>query len=592
MSAPSGAPVSSVPREPRGRIDRLGADLEGVLHSIGDGLIVQESSGTILWANDAAARILGAASTGDLVGSSIGNMHCQFSDESGGELRPDELPGCRSSRAEDAASSVVRIRDGVTGRVSWAAIRANLVPCRDDRAQLVATIWRDVTDERRRQEAARYLERATQELSQSIDYATTLARLARTLVPEFADWYSVDLVEGRRLEPVAVEHVNPSKVGIARELHNKYASSLDDPTGPGAVARTGQAELANGAAIERLKAAVTEPEDQEKLRQLALRSLIMVPLKTPERTIGLLKLMSSESGRVYDRLDLATAEELARRVAIAIENARAYREAREAIRLRDEFLVIAGHELRTPLFALKLQLEAVVRSRRRTSADDSSESARLEKAVSHSERMRELIDRMLEVSYIGSRRLVLRRRKADLAELWRQVMARYAAEAVRAGSAVSFVSTGRTGGEWDVDRLDEVLSNLLGNALKYGLGKPVHIMVEGNGERVRTTVRDEGMGIEPSAQPRLFDRFERRVSVRHYGGFGLGLWIARELVEAHGGTIGFDSQPGRGATFWVELPCAPSHHHEGTPTVTRGPRWEPASAVTRRRRVRARRAGS
>jgi signal transduction histidine kinase len=170
-------------------------------------------------------------------------------------------------------------------------------------------------------------------------------------------------------------------------------------------------------------------------------------------------------------------------------------------------------------------------------------------------RLQQLIDRLLDVSHIASQRVVLDRRETDLAESWRAVIDRHATEATRAGCAVSFESNGNTVGLWDRARLDQVLASLLGNALKYGAGKPVRVAVEGDAGAVKTFVHDEGAGIDLSAQPRIFERFERAVSVRNYGGFGLGLWIVRELVEAHGGTVGFESLPGRGSTFWVDLPC-------------------------------------
>src|SRR5262249_42655783 len=157
------------------------------------------------------------------------------------------------------------------------------------------------------------------------------------------------------------------------------------------------------------------------------------------------------------------------------------------------------------------------------------------------ERMQQLIDHLLDVSHITSRQIVLNRHDIDLAELWREVIARHALDAARIGSGVSVTATGHTAGSWDRAPIEQMLTSLLGNALKYGQGRPVRVSVEGDTGTVTTRVRDEGMGIDLSAQPRMFGRFERAVNVRNYGGFGLGLWIARELVEAHGGTIAFES---------------------------------------------------
>jgi signal transduction histidine kinase len=181
----------------------------------------------------------------------------------------------------------------------------------------------------------------------------------------------------------------------------------------------------------------------------------------------------------------------------------------------------------------------------------------MDQTVAHADRLQQLIDRLLDVSHIASRRIVLDREDVDLAEVWRAVIARHGAEAERARSSVSLTATGRAVGRWDRARIEQVLTSLLGNALKYGAGKPVRVSVHGEDGAVTTTVRDEGIGIDLSAQSRIFGRFERAMSLRNYGGFGLGLWIVRELVEAHGGAVLFESQPGRGCTFRVELPCAP-----------------------------------
>jgi signal transduction histidine kinase len=176
--------------------------------------------------------------------------------------------------------------------------------------------------------------------------------------------------------------------------------------------------------------------------------------------------------------------------------------------------------------------------------------------------LQRLIDELLDVSRITSGRLTLEREQMDLGDLAREVVDRYAPEAQRAGSTVTLEAAGDTRGNWDRARLDQVLTNLLSNAVKYGAGKPIHVGVIGpsaSENKVRVIVQDQGIGIEASAQARIFGRFERAVSDRHYGGFGLGLWIVRELVEAHGGSVHFESEVGRGSTFVVELPTEVTH---------------------------------
>jgi signal transduction histidine kinase len=373
-----------------------------------------------------------------------------------------------------------------------------------------------------------------------------------------ADWYSVDVLEGGELRCIAVEHSDPAKTALAYELHARSRCRLDDQRGIGAVVRTGRTELIEDIDDATIMADVGgDGERLAMVRALAPRSIIMVPLKAREQTFGAMKLGSSVPGRHYGGPCQAVVEELGRRVGIAIDNARAYREAREAVRLRDEFLTIAGHELRTPLTALKLQLQSVAHALGRGAPPSPADlSSRLDKTLGLANRLQQLIDHLLDVSHVTSQPLVLDRRETDLAALWRAVIARHEPEAVRCGSVVSFTSSGETVGRFDPVRIDQVLTSLLANALKYGKGRPVRVTLHGEAGSVRTLVQDEGIGIDLSAQSRMFGRFERAVSVRNYGGFGLGLWIVRELVEAHGGTVGFESRPGQGSTFWVDLPRA------------------------------------
>jgi signal transduction histidine kinase len=548
--------VSPSPRRAPG--DELsGSKLESVLRAIRDAVIVESVTGEIVWANEAAATMLGVRDSTELLHGAIDGFGRVLIDESGRPLEPTDLPAARLRRSESVGTGLVGLRDGERGRPRWAAVSASIVDGTEDEPRLVATIWRDVTDDRSREWHAYQLARATNILSGSLDYTVTLQRLAQVLVPDVADWYCADVLEGGELRTLAVEHVDPRKAQIVRALHGRMHFRLDDARGLGAVVRTGRSELVEGIADELLvEQARGDAEVLGFMRELGACSMMIVPLKAYGRTFGGMKLLSGPSGRRYDEDDLACAEELGRRIGIAIENARLYREAREAVRLRDEFLVVAGHELRTPLAALKLQLQGVAGAihRGQLARDPETWIPRMDTTLAHANRLQQLIDRLLDVSHIASQRVVLDRQEMDLADSWRSVIERHAREANCAGCVVSFESKGPTTGCWDRARVDQVLSSLLGNALKYGAGKPVSVLLEGEGCAVKTFVRDEGVGIDLAAYPRIFERFERAVSVRNYGGFGLGLWIVRELVEAHGGTVGFESRAGLGSTFWLELP--------------------------------------
>ena len=234
------------------------------------------------------------------------------------------------------------------------------------------------------------------------------------------------------------------------------------------------------------------------------------------------------------------------------ERERLFREAREAVRAREDFLSMAGHELRTPLTTLQFQFHTL---RRRLSAGQPEKLAEiLDRARAQLERLVRLTEELMDVTRITSGRLTLDREETDLAEIAREAAERYRDAASRAGCEVRIEAPPGATGVWDRSRLDQVMTNLLSNAVKFGKGQPIEIRVEPNGSWTRFTVRDHGIGISQEDQSKIFERFERAVSRRSYGGMGLGLWISRQIVDAHGGKIEVSSEPGRGSTFRVELP--------------------------------------
>ncbi len=230
-------------------------------------------------------------------------------------------------------------------------------------------------------------------------------------------------------------------------------------------------------------------------------------------------------------------------------------DAQQAIRMRDDFIAIAGHELRTPLTALRLQIEGVSRAVMRDMAPERTRE-RLDRALVNADRLGKLIEGLLDVSRIASDGLVLKRQPMDLARLVLEAMDRAREQIEKGGYSVFFLGGGGPCvGEWDALRLDELVSNLVANAIKYGrsAGK-IDIGLRQDQDSATLTVTDRGIGIAPEDQERIFNRFERAVPTKNFGGFGLGLWISRKIAEAHGGTLSVDSTPDVKTTFTVRLP--------------------------------------
>ncbi len=255
-----------------------------------------------------------------------------------------------------------------------------------------------------------------------------------------------------------------------------------------------------------------------------------------------------------------------RRLRVEAERERLVVELREAVRLRDEFLSVASHELKTPLTPLALRLQLMRQGLEAEKLDVERLRGHLEVARGQVRRMTSLVDSLLDATRITRGRLPLRREQdVNLAAILRDVAAGFESQAARAGCAMEIEAPARVLGQWDVLRLEQVVANLLSNALKFGAGGPVLLRLEEREGWARLTVRDEGIGMDEEVRGRIFGRFERGVSERHYGGLGLGLFITHEVLDALGGRIEVESAPGRGSTFTVELPCSACGEDGGGP---------------------------
>jgi signal transduction histidine kinase len=266
-----------------------------------------------------------------------------------------------------------------------------------------------------------------------------------------------------------------------------------------------------------------------------------------------------------DRI-VSIARDITERKRTQLERELLYRDAVDAIRARDEFLSVASHELRTPLSALQLQIQTLLQPPRRSpQAVLSPEQikAKLEMAYRQIERLTRIVGELMDVSRITAGRLRLELEEIDLSAVVRNVVGRFGEEASRTHSHVEISATIPVLGLWDRIRVEQVIANLLTNAFKFGGGKPIEITVEETGPIGRLVFVDHGIGIAPEDIERIFQRYEQAISSRAFGGLGLGLYIARQIIEAHGGTIRVESQPGAGSTFTIDLPKGGTTSEQG-----------------------------
>lgn len=271
-----------------------------------------------------------------------------------------------------------------------------------------------------------------------------------------------------------------------------------------------------------------------------------IPLTIRGRVVGAITVVA-ERERTYAATDVALIEELARRVAVALENAKLYRTVQDEVIAREEFLAVAAHEIRGPLTSIRLAAQ--------TFGKGMASDARLVDVIGREERrLTRFVDDLLDLGRFRAKQLVFSLERVDLAAVVRDVAARMSADLTRSGSSLSIESTAAVVGTWDRVRLDQVVTNLLSNAIKFGRGKPISITLGAHDGRARLAVTDQGVGMRADQVAGIFEPFKRAVPSQHYEGLGLGLYIVRTIVEGLGGEISVRSAPDAGSTFTVELP--------------------------------------
>jgi PAS domain S-box-containing protein len=419
-----------------------------------------------------------------------------------------------------------------------------------------------VEQQRLRQEAedahlrSAFLAEASEVLT-SLDYERNLQRIAGLAVPRLSDWCAVDLMsDGGDIQRLATTHADPARAAWAREFHGRYPPSLSDAGGVGFVLRTGTPQLVSEVTDAMLVASARDEEHLRAARELRLQSAMIVPLTAGRRTFGALTFVSTIGGRRFTSADLDFAMELGRRAALAIENARLYQEARNANRVKDEFLATLSHELRTPLNVV------VGRARRLAdvAADPDAVKQNAETIGRNADALTRLVEDLLDVSRITLGQVALDLRLVDLAATIQNVSAGLEPMA-RAKRIVLRTDVGRDVPELmcDPTRIQQVIWNLLTNAIKFTPeGGQVLVSIRKSGTSVELLVSDTGIGIAPAFLPHVFDMFRQAEpsGSRRHGGLGLGLSIVRRLVELHGGTVSASSAgEGTGSTFTVQVPC-------------------------------------
>lgn len=409
----------------------------------------------------------------------------------------------------------------------------------------------DVTDRARLQEERDLLANAGRVLSSSLDEQETVSAIATLVVPGLADWCAIDIRGANgaidrfiatRNEPLRAGSLDRAAAGIRLDENSE---------GIGRVLATGESEMYREVDDAVLGLIAASQEDAERLRQDGVTSVIIVPLVARRQVLGTLTLASTHEKDRYDLRDLALAEELARRSAIAVDNARLYTASRSAIQARDEMVSIVSHDLRNPLSTIMMTSDLLLEL-----PPSAEEQRRHFHAIGRAAAsMNRLIRDLLDAGLAETGRLAIEPRMVAPARLARELCESMQPIAAEKNQRLS-CETDPALGEITADpaRLEQVLSNLLGNACKFvQRGGTIHLRVLREDGRVRFTVEDNGPGIPPEDLPHIFERHWRGKHNAHLG-TGLGLSIARAIVEAHGGQIWVESDRGRGTAFHFTIP--------------------------------------
>ncbi len=471
-----------------------------------------------------------------------------------------------------------------SGRVVWAQSKCTVV-YDDQRRPLYAVAHiQDITERHRSREASEFIAEAGHVLASSLDSAEIVRTIAHLAVPRLGDWCTIDLLSAAGTELVAAESVavNPEKEETLRQIRARYPVapfSFDHPVSR--VIRTGQATLVSQVRPDSLNRIARDADHLQMLRHLAAVSWMIVPLAARGRIIGAITFAASESGRHYGLDDLRIAEELATSSALAIDNARLFDDARAAARLRDDVLGFVTHDLRNPL-------AAIVRWATRLDDDDTSPEVRRRATAGirdAAEVMNSLITDLLDLTRLESGHLRVEPEPVRPDYLLTAVrdMFESAAQAKGVELRVELGELPRI--HADPQRIHQVLSNLIGNALRFvPSGGQIVVRAQQHQDDVLFSVMDTGPGIAPEDVPRVFDRFWQAAHARKTGA-GLGLTIARGIVEAHRGRIWIESQLRRGSTFYFTLPVWHGAIPEVAPVEPPAPVPAPVTAPVETLRV-------
>ena len=440
----------------------------------------------------------------------------------------------------------------------------------DPHIQAFVANFRDISERKQAEERQHILDQVSNLVVSSLDQQITLTEIAQLLVPSLADYCRIAILdEQHQIQEIAVNHTDPDKVALVQALYDQYKDQAEPVYGVQKLLRTGKPDLISNVSQDVLAHIQVHPDMLDILRELALKSYMGVPLIAHGRIIGAITFSSVQLSREYTKADLYFAQELARRIASALDNVHLYRQAQAEIRERknveealresearkDEFISMASHELKTPLTSLKGFTNLL--QRRLTKQGDKQALHFLARMEEQLDKLTKLVSELLDVTKMQTGKLEFREERFFLNELVRETLENLQGTTETHHLQLEEVTDVQVPG--DKDRLGQVLINLLTNAIKYSPeADTVIVRVSADEHNAIVSVQDFGIGIAETHQEKIFERFYQvnDDTEKTFPGLGIGLYISSQIVRGHHGRLWVESAKGAGATFYVTLPLA------------------------------------
>jgi PAS domain S-box-containing protein len=540
------------------------------LTSIGDAVITTDAQGTILLMNKIAESLTGW-SQAEASGKQLEEVFYIVNEATRDIVESPVDKVIREGTIVGLANHTLLIaKDGTETPIDDSG-----APIRDESGEIVGTVlvFRNITERKAQETVQEFLTSAYDALFSSLDHGTTLKAIARLCVPTLADACIINLVgEDGRLRTLSVTHFDPKMEQIAVDMMARVDANPDQPDLAKEVQRTGQPILITDVPPGLLESVASDPELFKLLNSFHLQSFLFVPMAVRGRILGVLSLYITEDRPHFTQENLDLAQELARRAAVAVDNARLYDQARqaqykaeEAAKLRDEFLSVAAHELKTPVTSMRGFAQTILRQITRQGAPDTQRLQRsLQIIDDQSAKLAKLSDQLLDVSRLEAGRLILDKAPNDLVALANatvNIMRQKAGSRnLEVESPPTFIIP------LDALRMEQVLVNLLDNAIKFSPeGTSIQISISPDipdTDHVTLAVRDHGLGIPLERRDSLFNRFYQAHSEGYMGGMGLGLYISQQIVTLHGGEITPEFPEDGGMRFVITLPCNSDNKNE------------------------------